>query len=94
MAVPDDAFLDSQQTALDNAARRRSDIRDAAGLGFSNTPSNPWSTGDVNDRSQRDLAVRPAWDFAGGLPTRMDRRRPITDHQGSPQEPLFMPPQR
>jgi len=36
---PTMAFLDPQQTALDNAARRRSGVRDAAGLGFSHTPS-------------------------------------------------------
>jgi hypothetical protein len=49
MAAPDYAFLNPQQTALDNAAQRRSDVRDAAGLGFSAQAVKPLSIGDVND---------------------------------------------
>jgi len=41
MAAPNYAFLDPQKTALDNAAQRRSNVRDAAGLGFSHTPPSP-----------------------------------------------------
>ena len=67
MAAPDYAFLDPQQTALDNAARRRSDVRDAAGLGSRTSRQIPWSIGDVNDRCGRDAAERRAtevrWDY-------------------------------